>query len=285
MVRNTKSSAFTLIELLVVIAIIAILAAILFPVFAKAREKARQTSCLSNEKQLGLAFIQYSNDNDETYPTGGAWNGSSNSQLGIGWAGQIYTYVKSAGVYACPDDSTKSVTETGNVTAVPISYAVNLNINRTDGGGDNGKLASEAAPASTVLLCEAFGSVAVVTIPNEATVNGVYSPSTNGPGNTQGGGSINGMATGCLGGDPNTCPSPTSPSWVHYNTARHTDGSNFLLCDGHSKWFRGAAVSRGGAASASICNQDNNPSIAGCSAGTAAAGTSNSAFRATFSSL
>src|ERR1700760_4371273 len=59
---------FTLIELLVVIAIIAILAAILFPVFAKVREKARQTSCLSNEKQLGLAFQQYTQDYDEKYP-------------------------------------------------------------------------------------------------------------------------------------------------------------------------------------------------------------------------
>lgn len=59
-----------MIELLVVIAIIAILAAILFPVFAKVREKARQTACLSNEKQMGLAFMQYVQDNDETFPVG-----------------------------------------------------------------------------------------------------------------------------------------------------------------------------------------------------------------------
>ncbi len=63
-----KRTAFTLIELLVVIAIIAILAAILFPVFQKVREKARQTSCASNEKQLGLAFLQYNQDYDETFP-------------------------------------------------------------------------------------------------------------------------------------------------------------------------------------------------------------------------
>jgi prepilin-type N-terminal cleavage/methylation domain-containing protein len=66
-----KTRGFTLIELLVVIAIIAILAAILFPVFAKAREKARQTSCLSNLKQLSLAILQYTNDNNETYPPTG----------------------------------------------------------------------------------------------------------------------------------------------------------------------------------------------------------------------
>jgi prepilin-type N-terminal cleavage/methylation domain-containing protein len=67
MTRNTKLG-FTLIELLVVIAIIAILAAILFPVFAKVREKARQTTCTSNEKQIGLGILQYVQDYDETYP-------------------------------------------------------------------------------------------------------------------------------------------------------------------------------------------------------------------------
>ncbi|HEY3298451.1 MAG TPA: prepilin-type N-terminal cleavage/methylation domain-containing protein, partial [Armatimonadota bacterium] len=69
LVRATKrNSGFTLIELLVVIAIIAILAAILFPVFAQAREKARSASCLSNEKQIGLGLMMYMQDYDETYP-------------------------------------------------------------------------------------------------------------------------------------------------------------------------------------------------------------------------
>ena len=87
-----KQKGFTLIELLVVIAIIAILAAILFPVFAKVREKARQTSCLSNEKQIGLAFMQYSEDYDEKIP------------LSRGWASFTYPYIKSIAVYKCPDD-------------------------------------------------------------------------------------------------------------------------------------------------------------------------------------
>src|SRR5450631_192882 len=114
--RNYKG--FTLIELLVVIAIIAILAAILFPVFAKVREKARQTSCLSNEKQLGLGFIQYVQDNDEHWPTGG---GGGQPTLGTGWAGTIYPYVKSTGVFGCPDDSTNPPNG-----ATLVSYAANL---------------------------------------------------------------------------------------------------------------------------------------------------------------
>ncbi len=98
--RVTRRAGFTLIELLVVIAIIAILAAILFPVFARARDKARQTSCLSNVKQISLALMMYAQDNDETYPrTGGAW-----------WQ-PLMPYVKNEQVFRTPayaDDATAS---------------------------------------------------------------------------------------------------------------------------------------------------------------------------------
>src|SRR5512137_1152715 len=90
-VNMPKRRAFTLIELLVVIAIIAILAAILFPVFAKAREKARQSSCQSNLKQIGLAFMQYAQDYDEQYPYNDpvAYDAAGADQLRSAWPGWI----------------------------------------------------------------------------------------------------------------------------------------------------------------------------------------------------
>jgi len=98
---NNVKEAFTLIELLVVIAIIAILAAILFPVFEQAREKARQATCLSNLNQMGLAIMQYSQDYDETYPMVRASNQTGNIYE---WRYELYPYVKSTQIYACPSN-------------------------------------------------------------------------------------------------------------------------------------------------------------------------------------
>jgi prepilin-type N-terminal cleavage/methylation domain-containing protein/prepilin-type processing-associated H-X9-DG protein len=108
--------AFTLIELLVVIAIIAILAAILFPVFAQAREKARQTSCLSNQKQIGSGIMMYVQDNDETYPqcyyyknNTDTMNGSSNGGY-VTWTVTLQPYVKNERLFVCPSDRTEGLT-------------------------------------------------------------------------------------------------------------------------------------------------------------------------------
>ena len=90
--KRGKSSGFTLIELLVVIAIIAILASILFPVFAQAREKARGITCLSNQKQLGTAMMMYVQDNDETFPYNQFFDKKTNFQYD--WANSLYPYIK-----------------------------------------------------------------------------------------------------------------------------------------------------------------------------------------------
>ncbi|MES2459103.1 MAG: DUF1559 domain-containing protein [Armatimonadota bacterium] len=104
--RNSPlTTGFTLIELLVVIAIIAILAAILFPVFAQAREKARQTACLSNTKQLGLGIAQYTVDYDETLPMGGYDNGPNTSR----WYRDIYPYIKNVGILTCPSEGRETI--------------------------------------------------------------------------------------------------------------------------------------------------------------------------------
>ncbi|MHB8997571.1 MAG: DUF1559 family PulG-like putative transporter [Armatimonadota bacterium] len=104
---------FTLIELLVVIAIIAILAAILFPVFAKAREKARAASCLSNVKQIGLALLQYAQDYDERLPyyyfTGGrtVWpSQAAGTTSGMMWISSVFPYAKNVQMFNCPSNST-----------------------------------------------------------------------------------------------------------------------------------------------------------------------------------
>lgn len=98
MQRPSRHHGFTLIELLVVIAIIAILAAILFPVFAQAREAARKTQCLSNMKQLSLALAGYSTDYDGIMPPSQLPNTGAN----VSWPSMLYTYIKNEGVFVCP---------------------------------------------------------------------------------------------------------------------------------------------------------------------------------------
>ena len=105
--NHNKISAFTLIELLVVIAIIAILAAILFPVFARARENARRSSCQSNLKQIALGIKQYTQDYDEQFPNQVAtFTVTATTPSPVGWADTIQPYIKSLQVYQCPSDDT-----------------------------------------------------------------------------------------------------------------------------------------------------------------------------------
>lgn len=285
---------FTLIELLVVIAIIAIIAAILFPVFAKVREKARQTTCLSNVKQIGLAMTQYTQDNDESFPIG-AVAGS----LGQGWAGTIYPYVKSTGAFKCPDDATGEQ-RNGNIVSYPVSYSANLNFLRTDGSSADSRIggqaiASLASPSKTVLVCEVKGIFGPITdigerngvanvvssVTNANPGGGVY-PFRNNP-YAEGGN----LETGCLNGTDCSAAilKPPFGGGFAAKTGRHTDGSNYLMCDCHAKWFRGAQVSSGYVAAAEDCNYNGTPALPDCPSVSdgMAAGTANSKFAVTFS--
>jgi len=240
---------FTLIELLVVIAIIAILAALLFPVFAKVREKARQITCASNSRQIGMAIMQYTQDWDEHFPSGFGSNGARNGQ---GWAGSVMPYVKSLGAYRCADDASSTIT-TSQESFYSVSYGFNSNL---AGAGKTGNLASVAAPATTVMLFEITNSNADIQSINEGTGDGTPNPN----GDTE-------SASG------NGLPVSTTPqTWLYYTYSatpgpidppkfatgyidgiptsgtkegRHVEGANYLLGDGHVRWHRPSNVSPG----------------------------------------
>jgi prepilin-type N-terminal cleavage/methylation domain-containing protein/prepilin-type processing-associated H-X9-DG protein len=176
--RRNRSAAFTLIELLVVIAIIAILAAILFPVFAQAREKARQAGCLSNLKQIGLATMMYVQDYDETYPCGWHPTNPGGNEWRSMWRVCLQPYIQKFGNQNDPYDSSQFSTSTvmscpsqpANSSFGPTSYGYNVarsgltngwqNGNGNEDGGSGahylGKpMAALRRPANVVAYCDA----------------------------------------------------------------------------------------------------------------------------------
>lgn len=250
MFRTSKRSGFTLIELLVVIAIIAILAAILFPVFAKVREKARQTSCSSNEKQIGLAIVQYIQDSDETFPMG-----LQNSWWACTWPLQVQPYISSLQVFKCPDDGTTALGPNIQWAGIGLSYASNGVIRNTTaqpntligvmGMGQtwlNGyvcPLARVNRPAETIMVTESHDTD-ILAAPG---VNGSQgNPSMWGPGcmitgqpwwDPVGGNSGPGFGEMPNGTLSQTAAYPNSANGAV--SAHHTGKANFLFVDGHVK--------------------------------------------------
>ena len=270
-INSHEKSGFTLIELLVVIAIIAILAAILFPVFARARENARRSSCQSNLKQLGLGFAQYTQDYDERLP------------LLQYWSGNIYPYVKSEQVFLCPSDSGRA---SGN--RKPLSYAYNRNYNYVRGTAPR-SLSDFTASSRTVTLfeittnnnymavnisdpvalgdvqCSYFGT-GYYNFPTHCGNDGIFGTTNYEPE----------VVTGLLGG----APSLVGTLGGGWKPGRHLEGSNFLFGDGHVKWLKASNVVPG---SAAIKSTDNRNSGSGRAAGTESSDMSR--FNATFSPI
>jgi prepilin-type N-terminal cleavage/methylation domain-containing protein/prepilin-type processing-associated H-X9-DG protein len=153
MQQRRSKRGFTLIELLVVIAIIAILAAILFPVFARARESARRTSCSNNLKQIGVGILQYAQDNDEMYPVD-----DTNDPATVGWAFTIQPYVKSVQILQCPSETTPPPASATPALSADTPGFTDYWYNRNLGGEGDGitiplngvNLARLAYPANTV---------------------------------------------------------------------------------------------------------------------------------------
>lgn len=175
--RNHNRFAFTLIELLVVIAIIAILAAILFPVFGRARENARRSSCLSNSKQIMLGVIQYTQDYDERLPGIVSTYTIGATYYEVPWFLKIMPYVKSKQVFRCLSDANAAIRlQSGTPTAEKFenSYAANvLTIQDTTANPVNQPgimLSAVVKPASTVYMADG-GAQTLGT--NQMNVNGI----------------------------------------------------------------------------------------------------------------
>jgi prepilin-type N-terminal cleavage/methylation domain-containing protein len=224
---SRTSRGFTLIELLVVIAIIAILAGILFPVFATAREKARQINCVSNLHQLGTAMLIYAQDYDGTWPSHSFANIQSDNEracavvdnwavdTGIpNWARGLFTYVKDYGVFTCPSNAGWS--PSANQLQRPLSYAYN--------GYSAGRSDANAPSTSQYVLLYDY---------RLKTSWAVANPSWN-----QGGKGFCNWMNATM--NPSHYPAQKEGNWIPVDSEIYV----VLFHDGHVKHVRGAQLFR-----------------------------------------
>ena len=237
--NSRTRSAFTLIELLVVIAIIAILAAILFPVFARARENARRSSCQSNLKQIALGVTQYIQDYDEKFPlqtTGGTPNPT------YGWVDGIQPYLKSQQIFQCPSDSAGAVTTPG--AANYSDYFINAAL---------GDTSADQATATAAIYDQGGISQAAVANSTLTILNGEISGSS---GTSTARARFNGYSF--VGVSSVTTPLHGAASRVTHTSfiGRHLDGMNLSFVDGHVKWFKVNNDAASGSVRAQIYNSN-----------------------------
>jgi prepilin-type N-terminal cleavage/methylation domain-containing protein/prepilin-type processing-associated H-X9-DG protein len=197
-------SGFTLIELLVVIAIIAILAAILFPVFARAREKARQTACLSNVKQLTLAITMYAQDYDEMLIP----SRQGNTATSLIWPAYLGPYVRNTQIFICPSAAGQSQYGQVWTDRGPLSIGLNRDLEDRNTGF--------AYPLSVF---------------QNPTANLLLADSTPAP-----------TGTGSGGGRGFQVQYDRQPDTQSAIGARHNEGTNIGFLDGHAKWYKASAA-------------------------------------------
>ena len=212
--RDPARLGFTLIELLVVIAIIALLAAILFPVFSRARENARKSSCGNNLKQIMLGYMQYTQDYDESMMS---FTDTNNSTSGtpMPWTVALQPYLKSTQIYKCPSNS---------VAAPSVCYTYNFEAARASAVTPTGPraLADVPRPAQTPLFVDANG------ITGSTQALGFFTVSSGAPSSS---GRKLGSTPGWNGG--------AAASEGQINADIHMQGANYGFADGHVKWLHG----------------------------------------------
>ncbi len=236
-----KKTGFTLIELLVVIAIIAILAAILFPVFARARENARRSSCQSNLKQIALGWMQYNQDYDEMMVRSDGFS----TNVAIGWGTALQPYLKSAQIYQCASES-RGPDDPGISTGDGryMDYAINLYLGQKSSSYPDNAINNIAAltqPSLTVLAVDYTANT------GKSWITGSYVSSS-------------GAAVNCDTAD--TCAAGLGLFPVASGT-RHLEGQNVAFTDGHVKWYPSVARTTALSRSRSVYNVATSGSASG----------------------